>query len=314
MHFISHWKTVCVYIWYFCLCESGKLSSVSSSLDISQRLKPPFQWIHPTKTGSSFGNELFALTCPEQAANIALAKQNGDLDRFSVVRLHGIQGISKECRKRWHMQKFDALYQSKTRDQWIIGEHYGWSSKVSPNSTFITLRSPLNRLRSFMEWRKIPCTKKDLEKVRKTMSMRIKVRNEKHVRFLWRSYVDQLANAKLSLDQKKSLSCERITLSAWIGLTDYFAASICLLMQTYPHTPHPLNISNMRKTEKNTDNKNMCSPNILREMRFPEIESDQDVYNCAVRTFAERMLKFGPHCVKHIGSITPYEPVQARNI
>ena len=142
----------------------------------------------------------------------------------------------------------------------------------------------------------------------------IKVRNMKRARFLWRSYVDQLANAKLSLDQKKSLSCERISLSAWIGLTDYFAASICLLEQTFPHSPHPLNISNMRKTEKNTDNKNMCSLRILKEMRSPELKHDEDVYSCAVQTFAERMLKFGPHCVKHIGSITPYEPVQARNI
>ena len=278
-------------------------------------LTPPYQWIHPQKTGSSFGNELFSLTCPEQTAQIALANRQGSLDKYSIVKGRGIVGIEKSCRKKWHMTKFDRVVGRATRPRWVIGEHYSWSAKVPPSSTFVTLRSPTNRIRSLTEWRFGSCTHDAL-----------KMMEKRRKKGPWNSYVDYLAgSAKLRLEEKKSLALERLSLAAWIGLTDYFNASICVLQNLFPHDPHPTPYSNMRKTiSKTTSNKEekeggekseyFCSPHNLQSMFESSYKDDIDVYVYAVRVFSEKLLQYAPGCAKLITSISSYEPIQAMKI
>jgi hypothetical protein len=293
------------------------LPSVESSSEHQRLPSPPYQWIHPEKTGSSFGNELFALTCPEQAEDIAAAQRLGYLRLFSVHGRRGIRGISNSCRKKWHLDKFDKLcmFKCRNRAEWIIGEHYSWSPNVEPSSTFLTLRSPANRLRSFMEWRTGGCSRKALKEAKLAISKS---------RAKWKlgkkscgSYVDFVAGAtRLSLEKKISLACQRISLSAWVGLTDYFNASICLLQQLFPHEAHPNSLQNMRKTgahKEQVKNRDLCSADRIKSMFNSELKAEEVIYSCAVQKFSKQILSFAPKCARYI-AISPYESLETKSV
>ena len=269
-------------------------------------LRPPFQWIHPQKTGSSFANALFALTCPEQVQDLTLIDH---LNNFSIPSAQmnvGMRGISTTCRSRWHMEKFEKVIGRKTRPKWIIGEHYTWSKKVQPSSTFVTLRSPTRRILSLVEWRFGSCTRKAL----KQMMLRRR-------KGPWNSYMDYLTGAgKNSEESRISLARQRLSQVAWIGLTEYFDASLCLLHSMYPHTPHPLENSNMRKTVHKSKNgtKHRCSPHSLDSKYGFSHRYDIEIYIYAVKVFSQMVIKYGPSCSKKISAISCYEPEEARKI
>ena len=240
---------------------------------------------------------------------------SANLRTYSVIAKRGIQAISSKCRAKWFMNPFDRVIGKRTRAKWIIGEHYTWSTEVQASSTFITLRSPINAIRSSIEWSYGSCTLHNL----KRLKGRIKKAKSKKIDI---SYVDFLSGStKLSLQGKKSLVLERLQLSAWIGLTDYFNASICVLQNLYPHLSHPAAHSNMRKTilktpsfSKKKESAYACSPENLQNVFGPSLKDDIDVYVHAVGMFTETILKRAPECARFITSISSYEPLQAKSI
>jgi len=278
----------------------------SRSVEEIRMLRPPFQWIHPQKTGSTFANALFALTCPEQVQGLT---RTDSLNNFSIPNAQpnvGIRGISKTCRSKWHMEKFEKVIGRKTRPQWIIGEHYTWSKKVQPSSTFVTLRSPMRRIMSLVEWRFGLCTPKTL----KMMMLRRR-------KGPWNSYMDYLTGGgKNSEEIRISLAHQRLSQVAWIGLTEYFDASLCLLHSMYPHTPHPLEKVNMRKTVYKSKNgtKDWCSPRVLERKYGFSHRYDTEIYIYAVEVFSQMIIKYGPACARAISAVSSYEPEQARKI
>lgn len=313
----TKFQIICILLQFILVARANELR-IAAQTENDLTLTPPYQWIHPEKTGSSFGNELFALTCPEQMAEILLAYQEGRQKKYSIIAKRGIKGIAKSCQEKWHFSNFDRVRRTQMRPEWIIGDHYTWSPEVQESSTFITLRSPTNRIRSLTEWLFRFCTRENLEKV--NLNMRGRVKKHSHrVRTL--TYVDYLTGStKLNSREKKSLAIERLKFSAWIGLTDYFNASICLLSNLYPHHSHPNSHVNMRKTTLKTTsfskmkNGYACSPRNIQKVFGSRLQDDIDVYIHAVGVFSERLMKHAPQCAKFITTISPYEPLQAKYI
>lgn len=270
-------------------------------------LRPPFQWIHPQKTGSSFGNALFALTCPEQVRDLkASSDQDKYLEAISIRPHLGISGIQKSCRLKWHMTKFEKLLGRKTSPKWIIGGHYTWSENVQQSSTFVTLRSPTRRIKSLVEWRFGSCNGKAFHEM-----MRRRRKGP------WNSYLDYLAGvSKKRTESRVSLVHRRLSKVAWIGLTDYYNASLCLLHSMYPHTSHPLEDVNMRKTVYKSKNgtKHMCSPLSLERKFGSSHRYDIEIYIYAVKVFSQMIMKYGPTCATKISNISAFEPKKAREI
>ena len=98
----------------------------------------PWQWIHPMKTGTSFGNMLYMLSCPEEfRANWT----EQDIARHSVTKDNGIPEATSACRERWrHGTTFNYMVNMARppRPQWWLGEH-AWRNPTLTDATYCKL-------------------------------------------------------------------------------------------------------------------------------------------------------------------------------
>ena len=84
----------------------------------------------------------------------------------------------------------------------------------------------------------------------------------------------------------------------------------------YPHTSHPLEDVNMRKTvykSKNATNHG-CSPQSLERKFGSSHRDDIEIYIYAVKVFSQMIMKFGPTCARKISNISSFEPKEAHEI
>ena len=234
---------------------------------------------------------------------------------FEVDRKNGIAGISKSCRSKWHMDRRD-LSGRTLRKAWIIGEHYHWSTKVDPASTFVTLRSPANRLRSWVSYYSYGRNRfqvnrfgrnrceVNLDELKTTSAARQSFDGSLS-EFQNYTYLRMISGSMEGGKDRISESCTRLSNAAWVGLTDYYEASICLLHHLYPHAGHPLEHKHLRNTTTFTDLRS-CAPWFV-EQSAQLLADDEAIYLCGVSRFVEDIRIYAPHCAEFIHTISPYE-------
>eukprot|EP00802_Teleaulax_amphioxeia_P003382 Tamp_03385.p1 GENE.Tamp_03385~~Tamp_03385.p1 ORF type:complete len:712 (-),score=14.75 Tamp_03385:1610-3745(-) len=260
----------------------------------------PYQWIHPQKTGSSFANALFALTCPEQHSDIESSRTHDGVSKFEVQAERGIPGIGKRCRSKWVKPH---------RPQLVIGDHYSWSTNSGPSSTFVSLRSPANRLRSWVAFYGGSAFRCE-SLIGKS---KFEVPHAGPGFSKW-SYLHMLSDVKSISESSTLQACQRLSRSAWIGLTDYFEASVCLLHHMHPHAGHPKEMWNMRPT-KGVRSKSITDdscPSLFQKQAAKIFPHDKAIYLCGVSKFVQDIRDFAPSCGRLVQAISPYEYDESR--
>lgn len=100
----------------------------------------PLQWIHPTKTGTSFANILFALACSDEV-EFNMKHPSIPVDSYSVDVNNGTERATDECKARWVHGFMYPDERRKARPAWWLGEHarfetnlYPWNQFLSPSA------------------------------------------------------------------------------------------------------------------------------------------------------------------------------------
>ena len=259
---------------------------------------PPYQWIHPAKTGTSFGNCLYALVCAQELQQAMDPSRN--VSEVSIRKHSGFQFMPSSCRTKWYMTTHNAIGR-KLNSEFIIGEHYHWFSQIAPSSTFVSLRSPANRLRSWSQSNGLLNSSFCQLDYRSLVPDDFLIWDEYH-RY---SYASMLGGESLTGTDSQALmklACARLSKVAWIGLTDYFEASVCLLHHLYPHRAHPKELDNVRPTLNSPVN---C-PGLFVQFSSKFLKEEEEVYLCGVQRFVRDLYK-APHCGSLIDRISPYE-------
>lgn len=249
--------------------------------DNSSSLPPfPWQWIHPQKTGTSFGNALYMLACPEDFSENWTQTQ---LNMHSMHASEGLRGASQACRKKWITG--DTSY--RRRPKWWFGEHGSRSPSLSDNQLFITIREPMDRAIShFMHLHKLK--DQDTSGISETEIA------DKIVKGRWTDLQTSLFYPPKTtrLGERAGEACQVIRNAAWVGLTGDFARSVCLLHARFDFPHHPTESVNMRPGKWSSINKTRVDALVRQRTGVP----DGIVYKCARERFQSDLEMYAPQC------------------
>lgn len=266
----------------FLLAASEMCTPFLSENQRSNRLldKLPAEWLHIPKTGTTFGNVLLHVFCPEGAVDNYVTEKNVTL--------------SSECARKFRRDK-------SARLKWPIGDHiplYNRScSEIQKVFTFV--RWPPGRVLSgyayFQSKKKMRpwnggafCTKGVLSQAHMALEGQTKMVVGRP--FLGGKKRHHFAEPCIPVSSHElELAQDRLTVMAFVGITDLWHASICLFAKTFSvDIPTHLRNLHMRRT------KTTMTPSV-------ECDSlaDHSLYNFALQLFLKRILSF-PDCVEEI--------------
>ena len=99
-----------------------------------------------------------------------------------------------------------------------------------------------------------------------------------------------------TFDQNMSkLACDVVQQAAWVGITDRFDESICLLHAMYDFPHHPRELLNMRPGTKLRWNSNMTEFGQYYRS-FTDVPDD-GVWKCALERVERDLRTRAPHCI-----------------
>eukprot|EP00961_Rhodomonas_salina_P278959 3768587-Rhodomonas_salina.1 len=239
-----------------------------------------FQWIRPTQTGASFANALLAVTCPDMS---------GHWPSFDVEFGFPLSELSPSCKHAWTQHGLGKA------DRRTIGGHHPWLSAVKAESTFVTMREPLQRLESALKvqnaWPTIFCTASPAQ-----VAQNILNHSTWQEFFTKQSYARMLGGSAGRCKQQVA-ACDKLRKVAWVGLTDQFASSLCLLQALFPHRAHQQETVNMEMTRE-TGSK--CDRRHRLKSQLPRLRSEFSVWRCGVARFVADLVNRAPHCIANI--------------
>ena len=221
----------------------------------------------------------------------------------------GIQSSSKECRSRW---THGELAQAETlRPQWWMGEHAYVKRGLPYNQVFLSIREPLQRLVSDIHHMKrefySDYATEDMNETayiyyKEALSPRYVVRlDAKMTNYLtahnksdpvWYNTSHNVGK----FDQNMSkLACDVVQQAAWVGITDRFDESICLLHAMYDFPHHPRELLNMRPGKTSSGAMNMTEFGQYYRS-FTDVPDD-GVWKCALERVERDLRTRAPHCI-----------------
>lgn len=269
-----------------------------------QQLPPfPWQWIHPRKTGTSFGNALYMLACPEEY-NQTLA----NVRRHSMHPKHGLGGGSKTCRQKWkHGYQYTKLDRPKERymkirGQWWLGEHARRNTSLTNAQLFMTLREPVDRIISHLfHMGSLQRFKNNQNKTADTALVARHVIRAKAEHARMTSFLFPPNTTRQALHALVHQACRVVDDMAWVGFTEHFDESVCLLHARFDNVTnfprHPAELTNMRPGAQH----NATALNVTRVgelVRQQVTLVDDTLYQCALKRFQRDLQQFAPHCSK----------------
>ena len=268
----------------------------------------PWHWIHTPKTGTSFANVLFALSCPEEIVSLNVSDER-KVDSKSVSGRYGIQSASIECKSHWTDGKRTEM--KEHRPQWWLGEHASLKPGLPLNQVFITIREPLRRLVSDINHKQETFQKRfvtnDMKATahgyyKEATSRRYTVRLDAkmtHCMTAENKSTPLLNNGSdhvWTFDQNISkLACDVVQQAAWVGITDRFDESICLLHAMYDFPHHPRELLNMRPGMQLSENLNLTE--FGKYYRSFTDVPDDGVWKCGLERFERDLRTRAPHCI-----------------
>jgi hypothetical protein len=277
-------------------------TSTSATPLSSPLVSYPWQWIHPTKTGTSFANVLYMLGCPEDySANWT----ESELDYHTTHPKLGIRNASLECKQRWkHGKGYDETQGKgydwgKTRPlrpRWWLGEHAYRNPSLPDEQLFMTLRDPVDRMISQLFFKRQTNAKTDSEIAQAILQN--KRFNSTHFAHHMTSFLFPLAKQQHhsgSLESLTKKACQVVQNMAWVGFVDDFERSVCLLHSRFHFPHHPVEMMNNRPTAGRNKQINVTAVGIL--VRKQSTILDDGVYNCARERFHRELEQWAPHCI-----------------
>lgn len=253
----------------------------------------PWQWIHPTKTGTSFANALYLLGCPEERPE---DWTQGELPSKSVVAHKGIESPVPACRQRW---THGAVYgpRPRTREHWWIGEHAHRDPGLGHGRIFVSLREPVSRIVSLVDFnRKTGTSRQSGEGPRTDAEMADAILDSPNFSEM-SSHMTSLLFPKGTRDLHLLLgeACDIIRNVTWVGFVDDYDRSVCLLHARYDFAVHPAEMTNMRPSASRDHTINMTRVGEIVRDRAPVL--DDALYECARARFLEELERWAPSCL-----------------
>jgi hypothetical protein len=271
-----------------CSVHARAASPAAAGLS-SRRLAP-----HPTRhlaagphAGTSFGNVLLLWACPKLPPRIWVTSKGVGI------------GVTRACRSRFRPDL-------GARRSWFMGEHTSLTSRTDGElrNVFTLVRSPKTRLASGYHWRyryrasHVTASEREIcAAVRGSRIMH--VASGVQVRMLvGEPIVIQhgghcFASGAPPTAAMAEEACRRLQLLAYVGVSDFWGASVCLF-----HAMHG------GKVHEDLEHKNVRKGGYSAAAEATKAadcgdQADERLFECAMELFLRRLDEH-PHCVQHM--------------
>ena len=202
----------------------------------------PIEWLHIPKTGTSFGNTLLLWACP-------------DLDRTTLwVNVSMVLDVPDKCKTKFYIHPAH-------REKWFIGDHASLQNRTDDQvkSIFTFVRSPKTKIASGYHYIKSLGDKKIIINPTVTeLEICGDARNSTFSHMAFGAQVKIIAGEPMSLLFKFSSAepptaltiehaCARLYAFAFVGVTEFWEASICLFHEKFGGHSNAAELVNVRK-------------------------------------------------------------------
>lgn len=240
------------------------------------------EWVHIGKTGTSFGNTLALWACPEL-----------DPSKLWVTR-EGSNQLPASCLSRFRSDP-------ASRPNWPIGDHYSLENRTDSELRGATtmLRHPAALLASHYHFIReeldrdpahVNATARDICTWLPTSPWWQAMGHgmaTKQVAGLPRVWLPAIGFHGFPWDSRPSdalraEACRRLTLFAFVGITEFWDASVCLFHEMHGGAAHPSELMNVREGEYRAYSQ------AVREVEC-EDGSDARLYECGMWLFRHRL-------------------------
>jgi hypothetical protein len=109
-----------------------------------------------------------------------------------------------------------------------------------------------------------------------------------------RTWWRRVGSAAPPSDEMVAEACRRLRLFAFVGISDYWDASVCLFHKMYGGEPHSIELVNVRKGK--------YAKGSLKEVDCGDA-ADEQLYKCALEVFEENLQRH-PQCRQHMALMT----------
>lgn len=240
------------------------------------------EWLHIPKTGTSFGNTLLLWACP-------------DLDKNKLwMKASGPGAVPESCKAKFFKQP--------------IGSHATLQNRTDEQSRriFTFIRSPKTRIASGYHfimsdvWKQISANATEVDicsfarnSTFSTIALGAQVKLIAGEPTVPKTLFFEFTNTKPATIDVIERACTRLNLFAFVGITDFWAASICLFHKKFGGDPLPVEQVNVRRGTYNINGgieKVDCGDS-----------ADEALFDCALARFISELSLF-PDCVKHLSA------------
>lgn len=263
----------------------------------TQPLSPQgLEWLHIPKTGTSFGNTLILWACPELDPTQVWMRANGSTMPDSCrakFRLPGSTGKvklspHKSLTRRTDDQLRRVVTMLRFPPTWTVSlYHHGRASDAKfyqqtqyqplENTTEADVCSWLETSKRWSPDRH-GCMVKMIAGVPRPLNRELRTN----------MFLDSMPPTPAMTAE----ACRRVGLFAFVGITDYWDASICLFHAMHGGPMQPAELQNVRPGRHQGAG--------LKEVSCVS-DHDMQLYGCAFRLFRQRLATH-PHCMKHLPS------------
>lgn len=239
---------------------SGASSGRGFVSSVEARRVFPVEWLHIPKTGSSFGNVLLRWACGHNITNI--------------VQPGGGFSISPKCQGVFRLRE-------EARETWPIGDHIPIPKNASVfylHHLLTFIRSPSSRALSH----RIHLEKKADE----TLPLCNFLSKYNMFGFQTGWILGSKGRGYLHLTHsEQALACHRLHFFAFVGITDFWDASICLFHKEFGGFDLDADSANVRLGKYN----HTAASSLLEQ--GCEDEADEHLFQCALDLFLSRLSK-----------------------
>jgi len=232
------------------------------------------EWLHIPKTGTPFGNTLVSTFC------------NLPTDTL-WIKPGRATGIPPDCLKIFRNEG------SKVRSKWPIGDHVSLQGRSVPElqKVFTMIRSPRTRLLSGFHYTthstRLNATEEEVchyisqsNKAHSSKSAQVKMVVGKAMSHRGHKFKD----SNIASIEDAELACLNLEIMAFIGISDYWEASVCLFHSQYGGEMSDADVSSMRQGRYDKDEMALVDCND---------EMDEYLFQCAMRLFLGRLRLYG---------------------
>lgn len=233
------------------------------------------------KTGTSFGNTLALWACPELDPNVIWVKFEGAL-------------LPPSCLSRFRVEP-------GVRKDWPIGDHYSLINRtdVELRSVVTMLRWPPAFVASWYHYFRHNGKPPNRSATEDEICRVAQQRGFLHRMGVRIAGIENSDVKAFTEDDIVVESCRRLNLFAFVGLTDFYDASICLFHAMHGGKLHPSELINVRKGKRWKSKKAVqyadCGTGV-------ESTLNDRVFQCGVQIFKQRMKKY-PDCWQYVEAV-----------